>query len=219
MRLSSFAILAMAGSALVFSGCASHRGSAARAIPPGPVYTSSTSPGVIPAGTQLVLLTNEPIDSARAEPGRPYAAQLDRTILDANGGVIAPAGSPAQLVVVNATSGGTFGTAQVELAVRSVTVNGRTYPVVTSVSQQQADNAGLGANTRTAETVGGGAALGTLIGAVAGGGAGALIGAGVGAAGGAAVNVLTKGDHVRVPAETVLTFRLDRPIVLEGYRR
>ena len=59
--------------------------------------------------------------------------------------------------------------------------------------------------------VGGGAALGTLIGAVAGGGKGAAIGAAVGAAGGAATQVLTRGKEVQIPAETVLTFRLDQP--------
>jgi hypothetical protein len=174
---------------------------------------------VIPAGTDLVLLTNEPINSARSAPWRAYSAEIDRPILDAAGRLIVPAGSPAELVVVNATSGGTFGTAQVALAVRSVTIDGQTYPVASTINEQQASNEGLGANRRTAETVGGGAALGTLIGAIAGGGTGALVGAGLGAAGGAAVNVLTKGDRVRVPAETVLTFRLDRPILLEGYRR
>jgi hypothetical protein len=50
-----------------------------------------------------------------------------------------------------------------------------------------------------------------LIGAVAGGGKGAAIGAAVGAAGGAATQVLTRGKEVQIPAETVLTFRLDQP--------
>jgi hypothetical protein len=58
--------------------------------------------------------------------------------------------------------------------------------------------------------VGGAAAIGTLIGAIAGGGDGAAIGAAVGAAGGAAAQVLTRGDQVRIPAESVLTFRLDQ---------
>jgi hypothetical protein len=62
--------------------------------------------------------------------------------------------------------------------------------------------------------VGGGALLGTLIGAVAGGGAGAAAGAAIGAAGGAAAQVLTRGDEVRVPPESVLTFRLDSPLRL-----
>jgi hypothetical protein len=65
--------------------------------------------------------------------------------------------------------------------------------------------------------VGGGAVLGTLIGAIAGGGKGAAIGAAVGAAGGATAQVLTRGEEIRVPAESVLTFRLDQPWRLEGY--
>lgn len=78
--------------------------------------------------------------------------------------------------------------------------------------------AGLGKNRRTAETVGGGAALGAIIGAIAGGGKGAVIGVLAGGAGGAGVAVLTKGKEVRVPAETVLTFRLDRAVRLQAER-
>jgi signal transduction histidine kinase len=47
---------------------------------------------------------------------------------------------------------------------------------------------GIGANRRTAETIGGGAAIGTIIGAIAGGAKGAAIGVLVGAAGGAGVH-------------------------------
>jgi hypothetical protein len=73
----------------------------------------------------------------------------------------------------------------------------------------------VGANRRTAEMVGGGAVLGTLLGAIAGGGKGAAIGAAAGAAAGAGVQVLTRGKTVRVPAESVLTFRLDQPVTLQ----
>jgi len=74
---------------------------------------------------------------------------------------------------------------------------------------------GIGKNQRTAEMVGGGAVLGTLLGAVAGGGRGAAIGAIAGAAAGAGAQVLTRGKTVNVPAETVLTFRLDQPLTLQ----
>ena len=67
---------------------------------------------------------------------------------------------------------------------------------------------GLGTNRRTAEMVGGGAALGAVVGAIFGGGSGAATGAAIGAAGGAATQVLTRGDTVRIPAETVMGFRL-----------
>ena len=219
MKNPSIAILA--SSIFLFgAGCASNRGQASRTIPPaGPVYAAPSPPGVIPAGTQLALRTDERIDTNRAVPGKTYSATIDRPVITVRGNEIVPAGSPAQLVVVSSTGGGTFGTAQLDLAVRSLTVNGRTYNVSSEVNEEQARQQGLGANRRTAETVGGGALLGTLIGAIAGGGTGAAIGAAAGAAGGAAVNVLTKGDRVRVPPETLLTFRLDRPIRLEGFRR
>jgi hypothetical protein len=51
-----------------------------------------------------------------------------------------------------------------------------------------------------------------------GGGKGAAIGAAVGAAGGAGIEVLTKGRQVRVPAETVLNFRLDNDLRLQPAR-
>jgi len=58
----------------------------------------------------------------------------------------------------------------------------------------------------------GAAAVGAIIGAIAGGGKGAAIGAGAGAGGGALTQVLTKGGAIKVPAETVLTFQLDKPV-------
>src|SRR5256885_9270172 len=57
------------------------------------------------------------------------------------------------------------------LALHSITINGRTYEVNSNTVAQSGSN-GIGANKRTAEMVGGGALLGTLIGAVAGGGKG-----------------------------------------------
>jgi hypothetical protein len=72
----------------------------------------------------------------------------------------------------------------------------------------------VGKNTRTAEYVGGGALLGTIIGAIAGGGKGAAIGAAAGAGAGAGTQVLTRGKKVSVPAESLLTFRLERRLVM-----
>jgi outer membrane lipoprotein SlyB len=68
-----------------------------------------------------------------------------------------------------------------------------------------------GKGKRSAGFIGGGAGAGALIGALAGGGKGAAIGAASGAGAGTAAEVLTKGK-IKVPAETVLTFRLDKPL-------
>ncbi len=62
--------------------------------------------------------------------------------------------------------------------------------------------------------MGGGAILGAIIGGIAGGGKGAAIGAVAGGGAGAGAQIMTRGKEVHVPAETVLRFRLDRPLRL-----
>jgi hypothetical protein len=64
----------------------------------------------------------------------------------------------------------------------------------------------------TAKRTVGGAALGSIIGAMAGGGKGAAIGAGAGAGVGAGSEIITKGDQVKLPSETLLEFRLQRDV-------
>ena len=100
------------------------------------------------------------------------------------------------------------------LDLRSIEVNGCRYHIGTE-DVGKSSNRRFGKNKRTAEMVGGGAVLGTLLGAIAGGGKGAAIGAVAGAAAGGTAQVLTKGKQVKVPAETVLKFRLDRPLDLQ----
>ena len=73
---------------------------------------------------------------------------------------------------------------------------------------------GVGTNRRTAEFLGGGSALGALLGGVFGGGKGAGIGALAGAGSGFATQVFTRGKEVRIPAESVLRFRLVKALVL-----
>jgi hypothetical protein len=94
-------------------------------------------------------------------------------------------------------------------------INGQTYPL--SSGDYEVSGKSRGANTAT--KVGGGAALGAVIGAIAGGGKGAAIGAGVGAGAGTAVQVVTKGDQVHVPSETLLEFTLDQPVSLPVNQR
>lgn len=202
----------------LLAGCADRRASNTPVPPPPagppPIYTGSSEPGLIPAGTTLEIRTNEEINADSAAEGRTYPAELARDVVDTGGKLIAPKGSPAQLVVMKVTDGGRVTSGQIELGLRSLTVNGQTYLVETATSAT--GERGLGKNRRTAEMVGGGAVLGTVLGAAAGGGKGAAIGALAGAAAGAAAQVLTKGKEVRVPVETVLNFRLDQPVRLAG---
>jgi len=164
------------------------------------------------AGTEVPVRSEETIDSSKAVEGQTYAAEITDDVRDSNGDVVIPRGSNAQIVIRSASKGGRFrGASDLVLDLRSITVEGQEYLVSTSDIQEKGKS-GIGVNQRTGEYTGGGAALGAIIGAIAGGGKGAAIGAGAGAGAGALTQVLTKGASIRVPAETILTFKLDKPV-------
>ena len=167
----------------------------------------------VPSGTQIAVRTDEAIDSQNASEGQTFPATVLQDVAGGAGELLIPKDSRAQLVIRESTAGSTTGSPQLVLDLNSISVNGRSYRVSTE-DVTQTSKAGIGKNRRTAEMVGGGAVLGTLLGAIAGGGKGAAIGAAAGAAAGGTAQVLTKGKQVKVPAETILRFQLDRPIHL-----
>jgi hypothetical protein len=166
----------------------------------------------LPVGSQVSVRTNESIDSASASEGQTFDAQVTRDAKDAAGDIVIPRGSQARIVIRSASKGGRFrGAADLVLDLDSVVIGGEPYAIST-VDMAQKGAPGMGTNKRTAEFTGGGAALGAIIGAIAGGGKGAAIGAGAGAGGGAVTQILTKGGSIKIPAESVLTFSLDKPL-------
>ncbi len=172
----------------------------------------TTRTHVVPAGTQLPVRVEETIDSAKAVEGQEFAAEVTRDIQDDSGGVVIPRGANAQVIIKSASKGNRFkGASDLVLDLKAVSVGGRMYHVETADLTQKG-KAGLGANKRTATYTGGGSALGAIIGAIAGGGKGAAIGAASGAGAGAVTQILTHGGAIRIPAESVLTFRLDSPL-------
>ena len=164
----------------------------------------------LPVGTRVSVRTEETIDSGKAVEGQTFAAGVTQSVRDTDGKTVIPRGANAQIIITSASKGGRFtGASDLSLDLKSVAVEGRRYRVST-VDLTQRGKEGLGANKRTAQYSGGGAALGAIIGAIAGGGKGAGIGAGAGAGAGAITQVVTKGGSIKVPAETVLTFQLDK---------
>jgi hypothetical protein len=186
---------------LVFSGA-----EAARPAPP-------KDAKVIPSGTEIHIRTDQAIDSDNASPGQLFSAQVTEAVEDIEGGVAIPANSPAKLLILS-ESRGAVGSPDLMLDLESVTINGKLHRVYTS-ELKESNSKGFGKNKRTAELLGGGAAIGSLVGAIFGGGRGAAIGAGAGAGGGFLTQLITRGKHVKVPAETELHFRLERPLVLQ----
>jgi hypothetical protein len=168
---------------------------------------------VIPVGTEILIRTDDRIDSKGSSTGQLYSATIGEDVSDASGGIAIPAGTPAKLVVRDITSGGAVHSPELVLDLFSITVNGQEYRVVTTDVDINSKT-GIGANRRTAEFGGGGAAIGALLGGIFGGGRGAGIGAGAGAGSGLLTQVFTRGKQVKIPAESSLTFRLDRTLVL-----
>jgi hypothetical protein len=167
---------------------------------------------LLAAGTKVPVRTEETIDSAKAVEGQTFAAEIADDVVDASGDVVVPRGANAQIVIRSASKGGRFkGTSDLVLDLQSISVEGKEYRVSTTDLQQKGKQ-GFGMNKRTGEFTGGGAALGAIIGAIAGGGKGAAIGAGAGAGAGAVTQIATKGGAIKVPAETVLTFELDKAV-------
>jgi len=183
-----------------------------------PQATIRTRTYMIPSGTEIPVRSEETIDSAKAVEGQTYAAEVAEDIQDAEGSVVIPRGSNAQIVIRSASKGGRIrGASDLVLDLQSVSVEGQEYELSTADLAQRGKE-GVGGNRRTAEYTGGGAALGAIIGAIAGGGKGAAIGAGSGAGAGALTQILTKGGSIRVPAETILTFKLDRSLRVAAAR-
>jgi len=166
----------------------------------------------IPSGTEISVRNDETIDSETSAEGQTYAAEVTSDVPDAKGDVVVPRGANAQLTINSVSNGGKIrGASDLEIALKSISVDGQQYTVHATDIQKEGKE-GIGVNKRTGEYVGGGAALGAIIGAIAGKGKGAAIGAASGAGAGALTQILTKGHSIKVPPETLMTFKLDRAL-------
>jgi hypothetical protein len=161
----------------------------------------------LPEGTEIKVRTDSAIP-AKPTIGTAYSATVSNDVVDSNGNVAIPRNSRAQLVTTASPDG-----KDTVLDLRSVTVEGRRYSVISPGSGSSSSGSGLGANKRTAKYVGGGAAIGAVLGALMGGGKGAAIGGILGGAGGAGAQVLT-GKKKGLPAETELTYKTAQTLQL-----
>jgi outer membrane lipoprotein SlyB len=178
----------------------------------------TTDTHVVPSGTEVSVQTEETIDGSTAADGQTFAATVTEPVKDADGKVVIPSGAKAQVVIRSLTQGGKIrGRDDLVLDLASVSIDGRQYALSTADLEEKGKQ-GLGANKRTAEFVGGGAAIGGIVGAIFGGGKGAAIGAGIGSGGGVATQAITKGN-IHVEAETILTFKLDKQLRVVQRRR
>jgi hypothetical protein len=178
---------------------------AAQAPPPQPAFIT------IPAGERIQVRTIDAISTATDSAGQVFRASLDAPLVH-NGRVIIPAGAPVSLEVVAAKSAGRVkGQAELEVRASRIEYHGHSYHINSSVFEEQ----GKGRGKQTAVRTGIGAVAGGVIGAIAGGGKGAAIGSAAGGGAGFGSALFTHGQQVKIPSESVLTFRLEAPLRLE----
>lgn len=164
----------------------------------------------IPAGTRIRVQLAQTLSSKESQTGDQFSGTLADPVV-VNGQTVIRAGAQASGTVTEAKSQGRF-KGQAILAVRldSVRADGHTYPLQTS----QVERFEKGKGKRTAYMTGGGAGFGALIGGLAGGGKGALIGGLLGAGAGGAGSAFTGNKDLVLPAESILTFRLENDVTL-----
>ena len=167
-------------------------------------------PMTVPELTAIHVTLDQAVASNRNRPGDHFEATVSRPVV-IDGKTVIPQGARAEGLVVDAKHSGRLrGRARLQLALRSVAVNGQTYDIRTTSSPR----VGRNHKKRNWAWIGGGAGGGAVIGAVVGGGEGALIGGPVGAAAGTTVALVTGKKDIKLRPETPLTFRLAEPVTI-----
>ena len=169
------------------------------------------TPLVVPAGTELTARLGQTVGSKISQPGQSFSAIWARAVA-VNGQTAIPQDTTASGRVVDAKAlGHIAGGARLQLRLTSLSINLVNQPIKT-VSLVRAIK---GKGKRTGALAGGGAGFGALIGVLAGGGRGAAIGAVAGAGAGAAGGTFTGNKEIVLPAESVLSFKLEQPLELK----
>ena len=179
--------------------------------------TASTSPSqrvLLPAGTRVRVRLAEAIDTRRNRPGDKFTASLDEPLVVGDR-VVVPKGVSVYGHVSQSRPSGRFkGRAVLALKLDALDLNGQTHEILSTTSTR----ASAGHKKHHLLWIGGGSGGGAAIGAIASGGTGALIGAGAGAAAGTIGSAITGKRQVSLPAETPVTFTLQAPVDIGGFR-
>jgi hypothetical protein len=162
----------------------------------------------IPAGTRVRVRLDQAVGSKISQTGQAFSATVAEDVV-VGGQVAIPRGARADGTVIEAKAlGHVAGGALLELRLERIRVGSGTYPVATSTMERSEKGKGK----RTAKFAGGGGAFGAIIGGLAGGGKGALIGGLAGAGAGTAGSAVTGNHEIVLPAETLVTFRLEKAV-------
>lgn len=170
---------------------------AAAAQPAAQAEAAAPASGTVPAGTKLTLRTKEAVGTDTNPKGSKFTAELEAD-LAVNGKVVAPKGTVVYGTVLESIGGRRVGNQRIVVTFTEMSINNQMIPIVTD------DVGAEGGRGGAAKAVGAGA----LIGAAAGdAGAGALVGAGVA--------LLAGGNHIQVPAGSLVEVTLKQPVTIQ----
>ena len=162
----------------------------------------------IPAGTSIVVRTNQTLQASRNEVGDRFTGTLAESVLVRGGGVAFARGTNVEGTVVASKGRGRF-KGSGALGIQLTSVGGERV----ATSEYEKEEKGRG--KRTGALIGGGGGVGALIGGLAGGGKGALIGGLAGAGAGTAGAAYTGNHDVTIPSESLITFSLSSAISIK----
>jgi len=164
----------------------------------------------IPAGTTLNVVLSTSLSSGTNNAGDTFSGNLGEAVM-VGGETVLPKGTSVEGKVVDAEgSGRVKGLAHMSVTLTGATVDGKNIALNTSTYAAEAEST----KGRDAAVIGGGAGIGAAIGAIAGGAKGAAVGAAVGGGAGTGTVLATKGKEVEFPAESSLSFTLDKAVTL-----
>ena len=168
----------------------------------------------VPAGTRILVRMIDSVDSSKNKVGDRFRASLEQDLMVGDT-LVAPKGTDVYGRLAQASEAGKIaGRSELKLELTDILINQQLQPIMSGDYEVSGKSRG----SDSAKKIGGGAALGAVIGAIAGGGKGAAIGAGVGAGAGTTIQVLTRGEQVRVPSETMLEFRIEQSFTVQPAR-
>jgi hypothetical protein len=162
-------------------------------------------------GTFVTIRVNQFLSSDRDQAGDAFSATLAKPLM-VDGVVVAEPGETVGGRVVEAKKAGLVkGVSRLALELTDLTlIDGQQVPIRTQLSGRN----GPTSVGRDAAGIAGTTAAGAAIGAAADWGKGAAIGAGAGAIAGTLGVLLTRGEPTVVSPESLLTFRLEAPVVI-----
>jgi hypothetical protein len=164
----------------------------------------------LPEGTLIRVRTIDLIDADVSKVGTRFLASIDDPVI-IGGSTVIPRGANATLMASRVGQSGRLkGSDLITLRLSYVSVNGKSYPVTTTYQEFKGGSEGK----QTTAKVLGGAGVGAVVGGAAGGGKGAAIGAAAGAGGGAIIAAAGQ-QHLQVPPETRMEFRLGVPVKIQ----